>query len=297
MKGLSKIFTLLLLAGFLFSCGKEGPMGALGPQGDAGEVGPAGKDGSIIYGGQSAPDASLGNVGDYYVNTSTGDFYGPKQAAGWRNPFNLKGAKGDAGATGAKGDKGDKGDKGSQILSGNGTPATSLGAIGDFYLDKQNLLLYGPKLTATNWGAGLLLGGGGANPNVKSWVAKRVPIDNYFNVNIPALTNDIFNNGAVVVYGNGSDAPDSTVAWKFFPFLHSVTNPLGLTIRYEIRTLAFQNGFVRFMVDDGLNEVPGVFSGITVNIRIVLIQGTSGGILKAKPVGFDELQSIYNLRD
>lgn len=37
------------------------------------------------------------------------------------------------------------------ILSGNGLPAGSLGAIGDFYLDLDTFILYGPKLVANQW--------------------------------------------------------------------------------------------------------------------------------------------------
>lgn len=278
---LSFLFLIILS----FSCGKEGPAGALGPQGDVGPVGPAGKDGSIIYSGRTVPGSDVGNAGDYYVNIPNGDFYGPKQSSGWGSPFNLRGSKGD------------KGDKGSQILSGNGTPSTALGAIGDYYLDKQNLMLYGPKLSATNWGAGLQLGGGSASPNIKSWVANHVPVADFFGVNIPALTNDIFNNGAVLTYGVPSDARDASTTWQFFPFSYEITNPAGLTISFTIKALSFQNGFVRFGATGGVEGIPNPYGGATVNIRIVLIQGVSGGILREKPVDFGVLKSMYHLRD
>ena len=41
--------------------------------------------------------------------------------------------------------------KGSQILSGEGAPNTSLGSIGDYYLDKNAMNLYGAK-TIEGWG-------------------------------------------------------------------------------------------------------------------------------------------------
>jgi len=37
------------------------------------------------------------------------------------------------------------------IWHGQGAPAGNLGSVGDFYLDTQNNLLYGPKLDATDW--------------------------------------------------------------------------------------------------------------------------------------------------
>ena len=48
---------------------------------------------------------------------------------------------GPTGTTGATG----IGIPGTQILSGSGAPDPGLGAVGDFYLDTSNGLLYGPK--------------------------------------------------------------------------------------------------------------------------------------------------------
>lgn len=61
-----------------------------------------------------------------------------------------KGEDGTDGAKGEKGEQGLKGADGNTIHSGTGTPASSLGNIGDFYLDKNTAELYGPK-TTTGW--------------------------------------------------------------------------------------------------------------------------------------------------
>ncbi|MDR9366996.1 MAG: hypothetical protein RI575_16795 [Balneolaceae bacterium] len=53
--------------------------------------GPPGADGSQIHSGTSAPDAGMGQRGDYFLNTSTFDLYGPKTESGWGTPINLKG--------------------------------------------------------------------------------------------------------------------------------------------------------------------------------------------------------------
>lgn len=42
-------------------------------------------------GPEGAPDASLGVAGDYYLDTSSYDLYGPKTESGWGTPINLKG--------------------------------------------------------------------------------------------------------------------------------------------------------------------------------------------------------------
>src|ERR1700733_13706831 len=80
------------------SCAKEGPQGIpgpindsviVGPAGPAGATGPAGQDGSQIYSGNGAPAASLGKIGDYYLDKSNGNLYGPKTANGWGTPLLL----------------------------------------------------------------------------------------------------------------------------------------------------------------------------------------------------------------
>lgn len=77
-----------------------------------------------ILNGGVPPNASIGNDGDFYIDTAAMQIYGPKDGE-WGNPTGIKGRdgapgapgisiKGDKGDTGAKGDKGDsiKGDKG-----------------------------------------------------------------------------------------------------------------------------------------------------------------------------------------
>src|SRR6201986_3711834 len=203
------------ICGLFPSCAKEGPRGIPGPANDSviagatGPAGPAGQDGSQIYSGNGAPAASLGKIGDCYLDKSNGNLYGPKTASGWGTPLPLgsgqggsgsqgpqgppgsqgpqgppgspgaqgpqgpkgppgaqgpqgpagpQGPPGSPGAQGPQGSQGAKGNPGSQIFSGSGAPAATLGNIGDYYLDKTNFFLYGPK-TATGWGTPVLLRG------------------------------------------------------------------------------------------------------------------------------------------
>ena len=110
--------------------------------------------GNLILSGIGAPDASLGNVGDYYLDLSNSYLYGAKTAQGWGLPISLKGIqgdkgdKGDTGATGQKGDKGEQGipgQNGSKIYAGKGMPTSNIGNIGDWYIDSENKRFYGPK--------------------------------------------------------------------------------------------------------------------------------------------------------
>jgi len=134
-----KVLLLFTALFFVLGCSKNGDVG---PQG---EQGLPGKDGSLIYNGTGVPHVSTGKVGDYYLDVSNGNLYGPKADAGWGSFFSLKGEKGN------KGDEGSKGDKGASLLSGTTLPNVNLGIVGDFYLNKTNLELFGPK-TATGWG-------------------------------------------------------------------------------------------------------------------------------------------------
>ena len=110
-----------------------------------------GKNGSTILSGTTAPTLNIGEIGDYYLNKSTYDLYGPKTNDSWGTPINLKGREGSNGTAGSK------------IHAGTGIPAQNIGNNGDWYVDTQNKMLYGPK-TDQGWGSGLALGDTSSNP-------------------------------------------------------------------------------------------------------------------------------------
>ena len=56
--------------------------------------------------GATAPSAALGNMGDFYLNTATGDVHYKSAASTWTLTGNIKGPQGTAGATGANGPQG-----------------------------------------------------------------------------------------------------------------------------------------------------------------------------------------------
>lgn len=118
----------------------------------------------MIYAGDGPPDADIGNINDYYLNQNTGELYGPKTDDGWGEPgIVLKGEDGEPGS------QGPAGEDGSQIHSGSGAPAGSLGEVGDYYLDKSSYELYGPK-TGSGWGSPLNLKGADGNANVTRYI-------------------------------------------------------------------------------------------------------------------------------
>lgn len=156
-KYLSSLLTLLIVIGMAFvAC--DTPAGPEGPQGPEGPVGPAGEDGSMIYSGKGVPGSEVGTNGDYYLNQNTGELYGPKDSGDWGEPIIV-----------LMGKDGQDGEDGSQIFSGSGAPDASLGIVGDYYLDKDNYHLYGPK-TSSGWGSPLNLKGADGNANVTRYL-------------------------------------------------------------------------------------------------------------------------------
>jgi hypothetical protein len=108
---------------------------------------------NTIRSGAGAPSNSLGNNGDFYIDTKTLNLYGPKVKGLWKLAVSLRpkeasvvtpivgetgatgatgsqGDKGDKGATGDKGDKGVTGDKGLTGLTGATGSIGSIGATG-----------------------------------------------------------------------------------------------------------------------------------------------------------------------
>ncbi|PAU95650.1 hypothetical protein CK503_00880 [Aliifodinibius salipaludis] len=159
------ILSILLVSLIALACeGPSGSEGPQGPQGEAGPIGPAGEDGSVMYAGPDAPTEDIGNEGDYYLNSNTGEYYGPKDSNGWGNPIIVL-----MGEDGQDGADGQDGEDGSQIYSGNGAPDASLGVEGDYYLDKDSYELYGPK-TSSGWGSPLNLKGADGNANVTRYI-------------------------------------------------------------------------------------------------------------------------------
>jgi hypothetical protein len=110
--------------------------GLRGPKGDTGATGPQGISGHSVLSGATAPDSSVGGLGDFFVNTTTHAIYGPKTGGGWGAATSLVGPQGPAGASGGvgsqgpQGPKGDAGAQGAQGLTGLPGPTGSKGDPG-----------------------------------------------------------------------------------------------------------------------------------------------------------------------
>ena len=100
------------------------------------------QEGSDIRRGQVPPNNDEGKVGDYYINETTYEIYGPKTAQGWGVAVKFGSAHNES----------------SKIRSGAGAPSPNEGYEGDWYIDLANRKLYGPR-TRNLWGNGILIGG------------------------------------------------------------------------------------------------------------------------------------------
>jgi hypothetical protein len=121
----------------------------------SGNQGADGIDGRTILNGTTNPTAGIGEVGDFYINTTNKTLFGPKTAQGWGTGTSIIGPQG---ATGPQGIAGATGADGKTILNGNANPITTQGSLGDFYLNTATNILFGPK-TASGWGTGVSLVG------------------------------------------------------------------------------------------------------------------------------------------
>lgn len=235
MHRLTRIVTLLVVCSISLFMACEGPSGTEGPQGPEGPegpVGPAGNDGSMMYSGQGAPDTNIGKTGDYYLNTGTGEMYGPKDENGWGNPIIVL-----MGEDGTDGQDGADGEDGSQIYSGSGAPDASLGVEGDYYLDKSNYNLYGPK-TGSGWGTPLNLKGADGNANVTRYIFSGYDFSSsdFHRVQISGLSEAEMQNSAWLVYFL-NDQGSTT-------FYYSIPGQ-GVSRRYSL-TRNYYNGFILF---------------------------------------------------
>ncbi|QIH34056.1 hypothetical protein [Sphingobacterium sp. DR205] len=279
MKTLSgnRFFLFNLILVFLLSCTKEG---------DVGPQGLEGLSGTKIYTGNTIPATTLGIAGDFYFQLTNSDFYGPKTTTGWGDPVNLRGATGAVGATGAPGTPGVPGIPGSKILNGTTAPTANLGQIGDYYLNRSNTDLYGPK-TESGWGIALNLKG--AN-GTKIYNGTAVPAagmgingDYYFQTTTGQLygpkTDAGWGTPISLIGAKGADGTDGTNGTNGATILAGTTVPVAAIGKlgdfyfrsntgdfYGPKTAAGWGNATSLKGTNGLNGAPGsqILSGINV---------------------------------
>lgn len=279
------LISLLAILFLLSACegpqGPQGEQGLQGLQGEVGPIGPAGDDGSIIYAGPSAPTDAIGKEDDYYLNTDTGEFYGPKSDDGWGDPIiALKGEDGQDGKDGQDGEDG------SQIYASTGPPDASLGKEGDYYLDKADYELYGPK-TDSGWGTPISLKGT-ANVIYSSWIEVNWNITDRSTlkqmlISEPRTTEKFTNRGTLLMYAQ-NPTPENNIVVPL-PFFQGNDHLYYYALNGDN---TYSDGIILNAESiDGSTPV-GDFSG--VEVRYVLIPG--GVPAKMQPDFFKDYEAV-----
>lgn len=137
--------------------------------------------GGAFLSGTVPPIAAQGENGDFYLDFSVYDLYGPKTAGQWPTPpvsltgpagvgaqgpagpagqqgipgpkgaTGVQGPTGATGATGPAGAPGAPGTPGTRVYGSNVDPISTDGITGDFWLNTATGFLWGPKDATTNW--------------------------------------------------------------------------------------------------------------------------------------------------
>lgn len=117
--------------------GEPGAPGADGQDGQDGADGAPGEDGRTVLSDSGVPDSGVGEDGDFYIDTTAWEIYGPKTAGAWGSGTSLVGPEGEqgepgpAGADGAQGDPGPPGADGQDGIDGEPGPPGADGIDGE----------------------------------------------------------------------------------------------------------------------------------------------------------------------
>lgn len=115
-------------------------------------TGPTGPRGNSVLNGTTDPGGGTGVEGDFYINKTTLNIFGPKTGGAWGSGTSLKGTNGNA------------------VLNGNTAPSNLTGVNGDFYINTAAWYIYGPKASGA-WPAGVSLIGEVMQPEVLNYAA------------------------------------------------------------------------------------------------------------------------------
>ncbi len=229
----TKLFGPKSSTGWPASVSLVGPAGPAGATGGTGPAGPAGTSGATaatntIRSGAGAPSAAIGADGDFYIDTSANQIYGPKASGVWPSAVSLigpAGSNGAAGSTGSTGATGSPGANGNSVLSGAGAPGAGVGSNGDFYINTSTNTIFGPK-TAGAWGSGTSLIGptGPTGAGAMSYISA---VSVTRSGNSPSSYTTIYSSGSTIAVGL---ACYTTLAGSNYAYAIAAKAPTGSTI-------------------------------------------------------------------
>lgn len=188
---------------------------------------PIGTNGNTLRSGAGAPAATIGAIGDFYIDTTAKTIRGPKTASGWpavktslvgpQGPKGATGAQGPRGATGPQGPTGAKGATGPQGNAGaDGLPGPTLMSTNIFGATlpavKGTYSVYGGTFTPPTGGRAILRGRGFCR--VASGVHNAVVLSAGFDY-AAAFTNNYQEWGHIETPPSGSPSIYYKLGWSF----------------------------------------------------------------------------------
>ena len=265
-----------------------------------------GANGTGIYSGNSNPSIAVGATGDFYINLSTDMLFGPKSADGWGTGVPLADANFNASANAATG---------GQLFNGTGVPSSSLGAVGDFYLDTSAYLLYGPK-TVAGWGVPISVQPPGTNTGVKTdvfsiggatwlWNSQYVyetssgSYTEYFTRYYVRLNNtvtqSVLDAGMVLVYFQPSPTYNPN-QWEPLPY--QFDSSFGYTDNYVYVTAVGQVTLHYFFIQtDPTATLPtlSTYNDEVRKFKIVTVTGQTGVFMAQHHVNLNNYQEVSRI--
>jgi len=293
------ILLIIAIAAIITSCKKDNSARP------AVTVNQGGLKSAKVYSGTSDPSDTVGTIGDFYINLATDMLFGPKTVSGWGTSVSLSQVGSFTGAA--------NGATNGQLYNGSGPPSSTLGTVGDFYLDTTAYLLYGPK-TATGWGTPIAVQGPGTNTAVNTnvftisntqwlwnsqYVFQTSPssyteyFTRYCDTAVASITQNVLDDGMVMVYFTPNTS-NNTNQWAPLPYeFTDGSGNFNYEIAYEtnVGTIRFHYFFVQ-LVATATIPVLSTYDIPTYKFKVISVTGTLLGAIRKNHINLSDYQAV-----
>jgi hypothetical protein len=227
-------------------------------KGPIGDTGPAGAAGSKIYSGTGAPDPTLANVGDYYLDKAASMLYGPKTATGWGTPLSILGLQGPQGPAGPQGPPGN-----ANVLTTVFTITNSQWLWNSQYEFQTSPSSYTEYFTR------------------------------YCDNSVPSITQNVLDDGMVLVYFTPNTS-NNTNQWAPLPYeFTDGSGNFNYEIAYEtnVGTVRLHYFFVQ-LVASATIPVLSTYTISTYSFKVIAVTGTLTAALGKNHIKLTDYQAV-----
>jgi hypothetical protein len=295
------IFLMIAIAAIITSCKKDN---SARPAVTANQ---GGLKGAKVYSGTSDPSDTLGTTGDFYINLTTDLLFGPKTVSGWGASVSLSQVGSFTGPANVA--------TGGQLYNGSGPPSSTLGTVGDFYLDTTAYMLYGPK-TASGWGTPISVQAPSTNSSVKTdvfsiggsnwlWNSQYIfettagSYTEYFTRYYVRLNNtvtqSVLDDGMVLVYMQPSPVNNPN---QWAPLPYQFDSSFGYTYNYVYVTAPGQVTLHYFFIQtDNTATLPtlSTYNDEVRKFKIVTVTGETGVFMAQHHVNLNNYEEVSRI--